>query len=172
MPLFFEDIQINLINFVVTKNDIVYGYSNDDHSLYQVNLDNGNLSSSIDPSVDIYWEIHYLSSTNQLISSIEDGRGMLIMNLDTGQSETLTLSNTKLPKQKGNIITPLLKLTIMRNKNLFEKKLLQLSSGLLELKRMVGDQRETATTFRKRIENQEVIIEDLQSMIEQDNTIS
>jgi hypothetical protein len=60
----------------------------------------------------------------------------------------------------------------MRNKNLFEKKLLQLSSGMLELKRMVGDQRETATTFRERIENQEVIIEDLQSMIEQDNTIS
>ncbi len=82
-------------NFVVTKNDIVYGYSNDDHSLYQVNLDNGNLSSSIDPSVDIYWEIHYLSSTNQLISSIEGGSGMLIMNLDTGQSETLTFSENK-----------------------------------------------------------------------------
>lgn len=60
----------------------------------------------------------------------------------------------------------------MRNKNLFEKKLLQLSSGLLELKRIVGDQRETAATFRKRIEGYEVIIEDLQSMIEQDNTIS
>ena len=60
----------------------------------------------------------------------------------------------------------------MRNKNLFEKKLLQLSSGLLELKRMVGDTRETATSFRKRIEISETIIEDLQSMIEQDNTIS
>jgi len=60
----------------------------------------------------------------------------------------------------------------MRNKNLFEKKLLQLSSGLLELKRMVGDTRETASSFRKRIENSEAIIEDLQSMIEQDNTIS
>ena len=60
----------------------------------------------------------------------------------------------------------------MRNKNLFEKKLLQLSSGLMELKRMVGDTRETAASFRKRIENSETIIEDLQSMIEQDNTIS
>ena len=60
----------------------------------------------------------------------------------------------------------------MRNKNLFEKKLLQLSSGLMELKRMVGDTRETAFSFRKRIENSETIIEDLQSMIEQDNTIS
>ena len=60
----------------------------------------------------------------------------------------------------------------MRNKNLFEKKLLQLSSGLMELKRMVGDTRETATSFRKRIESSENIIEDLQSMIEQDNTIS
>lgn len=60
----------------------------------------------------------------------------------------------------------------MRNKNLFEKKLLQLSSGLLELKRMVGDTRETADSFRKRIEISETIIEDLQSMIEQDNTIS
>ncbi len=44
----------------------------------------------------------------------------------------------------------------MRNKNLFEKKLLQLSSGLMELKRMVGDTRETAASFRKRIESSEI----------------
>ena len=48
----------------------------------------------------------------------------------------------------------------MRNKNLFEKKLLQLSSGLMELKRMVGDTRETAASFRKRIEKHLQFVEE------------
>tara|TARA_R110002074_G_scaffold394503_1_gene581964 strand:- start:62 stop:244 length:183 start_codon:yes stop_codon:yes gene_type:complete len=60
----------------------------------------------------------------------------------------------------------------MRNKNLFEKKLLQISSALVDLKRMTSDPRETVQGFHKRIESVEDKIEDLQSMIEQDNTIS
>jgi exonuclease VII small subunit len=60
----------------------------------------------------------------------------------------------------------------MRNKNLFEKKLSHLSSILIELKRMTGDSRETVISFNTRIESAEDIIEDLQSMVEQDNTIS
>ena len=35
----------------------------------------------------------------------------------------------------------------MRNKNLFEKKLVQISSILVDLKRMVGDSRETVQSF-------------------------
>ena len=60
----------------------------------------------------------------------------------------------------------------MRNKNLVEKKLLQMSSSMIELKRMVGDSRETAHSFVKRVESVELIIEQLQSMVESDNTIS
>tara|TARA_B100000780_G_scaffold207188_1_gene147565 strand:- start:846 stop:1028 length:183 start_codon:yes stop_codon:yes gene_type:complete len=60
----------------------------------------------------------------------------------------------------------------MRNKNLFEKKLLQLSSTLVELKRMTNDSRETIQSFNVKIASGEELIEDLQSMLEQDNTIS
>jgi hypothetical protein len=60
----------------------------------------------------------------------------------------------------------------MRNKNLFEKKLVQLSSSIQECKRMVGDARASGGDFIKKMESMDEIIEDLQSMIEQDNTIS
>ena len=60
----------------------------------------------------------------------------------------------------------------MRNKNLFEQKLLQLSSTLQELKRMVGDSRETGANFRARIEGAEEVIESLQDMVEMDNSRS
>jgi hypothetical protein len=60
----------------------------------------------------------------------------------------------------------------MRNKNLFEKKLVQISSILVDLKRMVGDSRETVQSFNKRVSTAESIVEDLQSMVEQDNTVS
>jgi hypothetical protein len=60
----------------------------------------------------------------------------------------------------------------MRNKNLFEKKLLQISSTLIELKRMTSDSRESVSSFIKKIESTEGVVEDLQSMVEQDNTIS
>jgi hypothetical protein len=60
----------------------------------------------------------------------------------------------------------------MRNKNLFEQKLLQLSSSLQELKRMVGDSRETGASFRSRIDGAEGIIESLQDMVEMDNSRS
>tara|TARA_R110000803_G_scaffold38678_1_gene83618 strand:- start:161 stop:343 length:183 start_codon:yes stop_codon:yes gene_type:complete len=60
----------------------------------------------------------------------------------------------------------------MRNKNLFEQKLLQLSSTLQELKRMVGDSRETGANFRSRIEGAEEVIESLQDMVEMDNSRS
>jgi hypothetical protein len=60
----------------------------------------------------------------------------------------------------------------MRNKNLFEKKLVQLSSSIQECKRMVGDSRASGGEFIKKMEAMDEILEDLQSMIEQDNTIS
>lgn len=67
---------------------------------------------------------------------------------------------------------PVIKINIMRNKNLIEKKLLQISSTMIELKRMVGDSRETGDNFINKIKGVETILEDLQSMVEQDNTIS
>ena len=59
----------------------------------------------------------------------------------------------------------------MRNKNLFEKKLVQISSILVDLKRMAGDPRETVQSFNKRVTTAEDLVEDLQSMVEQDNSV-
>ena len=60
----------------------------------------------------------------------------------------------------------------MRNKNLFEKKLVQISSILVDLKRMAGDSRETVQSFNKRVTSAEDLVEDLQSMVEQDNSVN
>jgi len=79
---------------VVTENDIVYGISNDDNVLYQINLNNGNLTAKVLIETNFYREMEFLQNTNQLISTI-DGNALLIIDIETGQSSTLSLSDNK-----------------------------------------------------------------------------
>jgi len=70
----------------------VYGYNNDDNRLYVIDLENGDLTPSHDPSEDLYRELEYITSTNTIISSINGGQGLLIIDCETGLSKTITYS--------------------------------------------------------------------------------
>jgi len=80
----------NLVgNFILMDTDVVLGYSNDDNSLYEINLENGSLTSSHNPSEDLYWDLEYLPSKNKIVSTI-DGSKLLILDLETGESNIVT----------------------------------------------------------------------------------
>ena len=70
----------------------VYGYNNDDDRLYVIDLENGDLTPSHDPSEDLYSELEYITSTNTIISSMNGGQGLLIIDCETGLSKTITYS--------------------------------------------------------------------------------
>ena len=80
----------NLVgNFILMDTDVVLGYSNDDNSLYEINVENGSLTSSHNPSEDLYWDLEYLPSKNKIVSTI-DGSKLLILDLETGESNIVT----------------------------------------------------------------------------------
>jgi hypothetical protein len=78
---------------VVIKDDIVLGYSNDDDSLYEIDLEDGSLTSSHNPSEDLYWDLEYLPSKNKIVSTTDGGSGLLILDLETGESNIVTYGN-------------------------------------------------------------------------------
>ena len=90
---FSEDKSIERV--IVTKNDIVYGISNDDNILYKISLDDGSLIPSYNPSMNLSWELEYLPSSNQIISTVESGTKLLILDLEINQSTILTFSEDK-----------------------------------------------------------------------------
>ena len=80
----------NLVgNFTLIDSDVVLGYSNDDDSLYEINLENGSLTSSHNPSEDLYWDLEYVPSKNKIVSTI-DGSKLLILDLESGESSIVT----------------------------------------------------------------------------------
>jgi len=76
-------------NFILIDSDVVLGYSNDDDSLYEINLENGSLTSSHNPSEDLYWDLEYVPSKNKIVSTI-DGSKLLILDLESGESSIVT----------------------------------------------------------------------------------
>ena len=73
----------------INDSDVVLGYSNDDDSLYEINLEDGSLTSSHNPSEDLYRSLEYLPSKNKIVSTI-DGSKLLILDLETGESSIVT----------------------------------------------------------------------------------
>ena len=84
----------NLVgNFTLIDTYIVLGYSNDDDSLYEIDLEDGSLISSHNPSEDLYWDLEYLPSKNKIVSTTDGGSGLLILDLETGESNIVTYGN-------------------------------------------------------------------------------
>jgi hypothetical protein len=81
----------NLVgNFTLIDTYFVLGYSNDDHSLYEIDLEDGSLTSSHNPSEDLYWDLEYVPSKNKIVSTTDSGSGLLILDLETGESNIVT----------------------------------------------------------------------------------
>lgn len=76
----------------LNSETFVYGYNKNDNRIYEIDLENGDTTFSFDPTVDLYWQIEYIPSTNQIICSIDAGNGLLVLDLDTGESTTLNFS--------------------------------------------------------------------------------
>jgi DNA-binding beta-propeller fold protein YncE len=83
---------MSIERIIVGKNDIIYGYNNDDNRLYIIDLENGDLTPSHGPFEELYWELEYITSTNQIISSINGGQGLITIDCETGLSKKITYS--------------------------------------------------------------------------------
>ena len=75
-------------------SDIILGYSNDDNIIYEINIEDGSLTPKINSLPYFSWQMEYLESTEQIITTT-DGNALLIIDIETGQSSTLSLSDNK-----------------------------------------------------------------------------
>jgi hypothetical protein len=70
----------------------VYGFNNEGERLYVIDLENGDVTSLHGPFEDLYRQLEYIASTNQIISSINGGQGLLTIDCETGLSKKITYS--------------------------------------------------------------------------------
>ena len=65
--------------------------------MYEINLEDGSLTSSHNPSEDLYRNLEYLPSKNKIVSTI-DGSKLLILDLETGESNIVTYGNKSIER--------------------------------------------------------------------------
>ena len=81
---------VSIERLVVINDSTLYGYNNDDDKLYEIK-ENGIITEKLSFSKSYYWDLHYIPSRNEIITS-DEGKGIVLINLETGEEIVKTFS--------------------------------------------------------------------------------